>query len=322
MKITMRHLQTVRELARTHSFTEAAARLHTTQSNVSLALREIESLLGTRLFERSTKHFHLTEAGAAFVPVVERMLGDLQAGVDNVVASVRLQKGVLAIGGTPLLTATLLSELLGDYQRRYPSIELRVEDTSTAELTRQLRNRSIELALGTFSTHEADLTVLPLFEDPLVVLAHASRHLPQACTWRDLAQWPLVSIVRSSSVGQLIDDTVRSVTDQPYRPTIELHHWSTVITLTESLAGICIVPDYAARKAAGGPLKKVELLEPRVLRTISVAYLRNRELSAAGKAFLELVRADVLFKRDAVPGAGTPARRGNDSTTASETAAF
>lgn len=298
----MRHLQAVRELARTHNFTEAAARLHTTQSNVSLALQEAESLLGTRLFERSTKRFRLTAAGAEFIPVVERLLGDLQAGIDNIVASVQLQKGVLAIGGTPLLTATLISELLSDYRRRYPGIELRIEDAPTAELARLLRNRNIEFALGTFSAQEADLTVTPLFNDPLVVLAHASRRLPTTCSWSDVARLPLISIIRDSSVGELIADTIRDVTGRAYQPVIELHHWSTVISLADSLSGICIVPAYAARKAAGGKLKKIDLVKPKILRTISVAYLRNRELSPAGKAFLDLLKGDERFQEDTGKG--------------------
>lgn len=298
IKLTMRHLQVVRELARTQSFTETATRLHTTQSNVSLALQEVEGLLGTRLFERTTKQFRLTGAGADFVPVVERLLGDLQAGIDNVVASAQLQKGILAIGGTPLLTATLVSELLSDYRRRYPGIALRVEDASTAELARLLRNRSIEFALGTFPAQDPDLSVTPLFDDPLVVLAHASQRLPPACGWSDLANLPLITIVRNSSVGELIEETMRKVTGQAYQPMVELHHWSTVISLAESLAGVCIVPAYAARKAAGAKLKTVDLVEPRVLRTISVAHLRHRELSPAGRAFLELLQEDVRFKRD------------------------
>jgi DNA-binding transcriptional LysR family regulator len=249
------------------------------------------------LFERTTKRFRITNAGADFLPVVERILDDLQAGIDNVVASAQMQKGLLAIGSAPLLTATLVSELLADYRRDYPRIDIRLEDTSTSELIRLLRNRSIEIALGTFSKLDADLTMVPLFEDPLVALAHTSLRLPDACSWSMLAQRPLISIIRSSSVGELIDRTVWKVTGQAYQPMMESHHWSTVISLAESLQGVCVVPAYAARIAEGRSLKKIDLVEPEVLRTISVAYLTNRELSPAGQAFLALLYGDSRFKR-------------------------
>jgi LysR family transcriptional regulator, carnitine catabolism transcriptional activator len=295
MKLSIRQLSAVRELARTHSFTEAAARLHTTQSNLSLAIREVESLLGTRLFERTTKRFSLTGAGVDFVPIVERVLDDLQAGVDNVRASARLQKGVLAIGATPLLMATLLAGLIADYRRSHPNIDIRVEDTSTAELTRLLRSRSIEFALGTFPPKETDLAVVPLFDDPLIALAHRSLAMPARCTWKDVAARRLISIVRSSSVGQLVDSTIWKVTGRPYRPMIEAHYWSTVVSLTSSLGGICIVPRYARHVEYGRDLKVVNVGEPQVVRTISVAYMRGRELSPAGQAFLALLRGHRAF---------------------------
>jgi DNA-binding transcriptional LysR family regulator len=296
VKLSIRQLTAVRELARTQNFTEAAARLHTTQSNLSVALREVENLLGARLFERTTKRFGLTSVGADFVPVVERILDDLQAGIDNVLASAQLQKGVLAVGATPQLIATLVSGLIADYRRLHPNIDVRLEDTSTAELTRLLRGRSIEFALGTFPRQETDLAVKPLFEDPLVALAHTSLHLPRVCAWKEIAERQLISIVRSSSVGQLIDSTVWKVTGQTYRPMLEVHYWSTVISLTESLRGICIVPAYAASTAAIGTLRKIELVEPTVLRWISVAYLNNRDLSPAGQAFLTQLRGDRRFQ--------------------------
>jgi DNA-binding transcriptional LysR family regulator len=297
VKLSIRQLTAVRELARTQSFTEAAARLHTTQSNLSVALREVESLLGARLFERTTKRFGLTSVGADFVPVVERILDDLQAGIDNVLASARLQKGVLAVGATPLLIATLVSELIADYRRLYPNIDVRLEDTSTDELTRLLRGRSIEFALGTFPRQETDLAVEPLFEDRLIALAHTTLHLPRVCTWKEIVERPLISIVRSSSVGQLIDSTVWKLTGQTYRPMLEVHYWSTAISLTESLRGICIVPAYAAKTAAVGSLRKIDLVEPTVLRWISVAHVNNRELSPAGQAFLKLLHGDRRFRR-------------------------
>lgn len=289
IKLTIRQLTALRELARTQSFTEAAARMHTTQSNVSFAVQEAESLLGTRLFERTTKRFQMTSAGEDFLPAVERMLDDLQTGIDNVMARAQLQKGLLAIGATPLLAARRISGLLADYRRDYPHIDIHLEDASTGALTKCLRNRSIEFALGTFSRRESDLNIVSLFEDPLIALAHISIGLPKICAWKDIAQRPLVSIVRNSSVGELIERTVWQVTGQTFQPMLEVHHWSTVMSLAESLQSICIVPAYLWGIADGCTLEKIELEEPRVLRTISVAYLKNRELSPAGEAFLSLL---------------------------------
>lgn len=286
----MRNLTAVREVARCQSFTEAAARLYTTQSNISIAIRETEEILGTRLFERTTKRFALTTAGVEFVSVVERILDDLQAGIDNAQARSRLQKGILAIGVSPLLISALFAQFLADYHKLYPHVDLRVHDTSSTEFLRLLHSRTVELVVGTFTGEEADLTVTPLFQDPLMALVHPSTRLTGRCTWRQLLAYPLVAVSRTSTVGQLIDRTIWKLTGEPYQPMIEVQYWTTAIALAQRLSAVCIVPTYAA-DAVRGDLRKVQVTNPRVVRTISLAYLSSRELSPVGRSFIELMKS-------------------------------
>lgn len=302
-KISMRHLVAVREVARSHSFTDAAVRLHTTQSNVSIAIREIEEILGARLFERTTKRFGMTAAGAEFVAVVERLLADLEAGIENARANSRLQKGVLAIGATPLLTSAVLSHLIAEYKQRHANVDIRIQDASSAECLRLLRSRTLEVVLGTFDEDDADLLVTPFFDDPLVALVHPSTGLSGRCTWKQLLDHPIVSIARTNLVGQLIDRTFWKLTGETFRPTIEVQYWTTVTALAQRLAGVCIVPSYGA-DAMRGSLRKVPLAGPRVVRSISVAQLAGRELSPAAHSFVQLA----MNRKSALSRPSSPAR--------------
>lgn len=286
--LTIRQLIAIREVARMQNFTGAALRLHTTQSNISIAIQEAENILGSRLFERTTKSFRLTNAGLDFVPVVERILDDLQAGIKNIQASSALQKGVLTLGATPLIISTLLCEYVAQYKKKFPKIDIRIEDASTDELAQLLRNRSLEFAIGPFTEKDEGLNVEPLFEDSLTVLAHAATGLSGKCTWSQLLDHPLVSISSASTFGQLINSTVWTVTGTPYSPMLEVKYWSSVISFAKSLSTACIVPEYASH-LGHDKLRKVQLIEPRIVRTISIAYLTARELSPAGRAFLEFV---------------------------------
>jgi hypothetical protein len=72
---------------------------------------------------------------------------------------------------------------------------------------------------------------------------------------------------------------------------------------------MCIVPAYAANTAAIGSLRKIDLVEPTVLRWISVAYLNNRDLSPAGQAFLALLRGDRRFQNTERTTAGQSRKR-------------
>lgn len=289
-KISMRHLAAVREVARSQSFTAAAAHLHTTQSNVSIAIRETEEILGARLFERTTKRFSMTSVGAEFVAVVERLLDDLEAGIENAQANSRLQKGVLALGATPLLMSALLSYFIADYKQLYPNVDIRIQDTSSSECLSLLRSRTVEVVMGSFDEDESDLRISPFFRDPLVALVHPSIELTGRCTWKQLLGHPIVSISRKSLVGQLIDQTFLKLTGEHFRPAMEVQYWTTVTALTQRLAGVCIVPSYGADAMRGG-LRKVSLGSPRVVREISVAHLAGRELSPAARSFVLLAMA-------------------------------
>jgi DNA-binding transcriptional LysR family regulator len=77
VSITLRQLRAFVALAQAHSFTAAAAQLHITQSALSALVRELESEVGSRLFDRTTRHVDINAAGRELLPVAERVLRDL-----------------------------------------------------------------------------------------------------------------------------------------------------------------------------------------------------------------------------------------------------
>jgi DNA-binding transcriptional LysR family regulator len=77
MNVTLRQLRALLALARSGSFTQAAAALHLTQSALSGQIKELELALGVRLVDRTTRSAELTAVGREFVPLVQQTLADL-----------------------------------------------------------------------------------------------------------------------------------------------------------------------------------------------------------------------------------------------------
>ncbi|MCD0502826.1 LysR family transcriptional regulator [Bordetella petrii] len=290
IKLTIKQLAAIKELAHTRSFTMAAAHLHTTQSNLSNTIQEAETLLGVRLFDRTTKSVVPTAAGLDFAQALSRVLGDLESQIDNVQAEGRLARGTLAVGVTPLLSSTLVPELLAEFNAHYPKVELRLEDAPTAELMTLLERRDIELAIGTFKQSAPQISTQVLFDDKLVALSHPALKLPRRITWEALCAHRLVSIVSHSSVGRIIEHTLWSVHQRRVRSIIQSHHWLTVMSLTHAMKAACIAPQYALASHYGDMLRRSDLIAPEVQRTVSVATLKDRELSAAAAQFLAMLR--------------------------------
>lgn len=291
IKLSIKQLSAIRELAATKNFTIAAANLHTSQSNLSMTIREAEEIVGVRLFDRTTKVVSTTAAGEAFAQSVARLLDDLGAQISDLQSIGSLSSGTLALGVTPLLGSTVVAKVIAEFSARFPRILIRMEDASTDTLVALLTSRKIELAIGTFDGRASEIQAVPLFEDPLVALSHPSLALGESVTWAQLADLPLIGIENTSSVGRLIEHAFWSSGRRHVHPTITSHHWMTVISLTKSSKGVCIVPKYACTATNQRGLNSSLVIDPVVSRAIGLASIKGRSLSPAAEELAALIKA-------------------------------
>lgn len=110
--------------ARLRSFTEAAAALGLTQGAVSHQIRELETRLGVKLFERETKGIALTEAGQVYLPFVKESLDRLRAGCKALRPAV--DDRILTVSCSPNFASKLLVPRLGAFIAAHPDIDLRI----------------------------------------------------------------------------------------------------------------------------------------------------------------------------------------------------
>ncbi|MGH8813190.1 MAG: LysR family transcriptional regulator, partial [Advenella sp.] len=144
IKLSIKQLTAIRELASARSFTVAASNLHTTQSNLSMTIREAEQIVGLRLFDRTTKFVTPTAAGESFAVSIGRLLDDLDLHITNLQSLGELSNGTLSIGVTPLLGSTLVAEAIAKFSELYPGIVIRMEDAPTQTLVTLLMRREID----------------------------------------------------------------------------------------------------------------------------------------------------------------------------------
>ena len=84
MNITIRQLQAFIEVADAASFTHAAKRMHIAQPALSQHVRDLESELGIRLFDRTTRRVELTEGGREFRNPAGKIVEDLDHATRHV----------------------------------------------------------------------------------------------------------------------------------------------------------------------------------------------------------------------------------------------
>ncbi|HKU37893.1 MAG TPA: LysR family transcriptional regulator [Polyangiales bacterium] len=154
----------------TNSFTRAADSLGVQKSSVSRSIARLESELGVRLLQRTTRQLGLTDAGQSFY---ERVRGALH-GFDEASALVRElggePRGLIRLTAMPGSGSFGLPEAVASFTRQYPAITVEVELTSrVVDLVREgfdLAVRAGRLADSTLIARKLETSPFALFAAP------------------------------------------------------------------------------------------------------------------------------------------------------------
>lgn len=119
---TLSNLECFVRAAEAASFSEAARRLGLTPAAVSRNVAMLEKNLGARLFQRSTRRLHLTEAGERLLAGIGTNLDALQQALATVSTGQQEPAGVLKVSVSPSFGLDYLMPLLPAFLERYPAI--------------------------------------------------------------------------------------------------------------------------------------------------------------------------------------------------------
>jgi LysR family transcriptional regulator for bpeEF and oprC len=108
------------------SFSKAAETLDLQRTSVTNMVKNLESLLGVRLLQRTTRSSNLTPEGADYYERCVRLLGDLAEAEASVAVGRGSPRGKLRVDMPPCLARFLVLPALPDFKKRYPDIELTI----------------------------------------------------------------------------------------------------------------------------------------------------------------------------------------------------
>src|SRR6185437_13646807 len=174
--VELRELRIFLTLADELHFGRTAERLGISQPAVSEAVRALESRVGVKVFDRTSRRVRLTPAGEA----LQRNLTPALAAVDQALADTSelssTVRGLLRVGFVLTTEGPALSRLIAAFQARYPGCEVRLREVETFDAYRPLRQGDIDVLCNWLAVDEPDLVAGAAFASYQRALVVASTH--------------------------------------------------------------------------------------------------------------------------------------------------
>ena len=295
------------------SFTKAAKELCISQPALSATIRKLEKSLGHPIFDRSGKTITLTDIGERYIRSAEQIMlirQNLQQELDDLVA---LKRGNLILGGTTFIISDVLPDLLKDFGRRYPDIELKIQVEPSTILWEKMDQGLVDIAIDNALVQDPDHVYLPLFREHILIGVPAENPINEKLKAYQLDQnvlqernydfsgMPKVNVAEFAKEDFILLKTgnkMRQIAHNFFADTginphvrFEFDRLSTSISFAEAGFGVCFLTDTILKYS--GPCKNLVLYQPDTKytdRNLYVMYKKNKYLSAATRAFIDILQ--------------------------------
>lgn len=243
--LDVRRLRVLREVARCGSLTAAAEALSYTPSAVSQQIAALERQAGMALIERRPRGVLLTAAGRVLVEYAERVLDELDAAEAALAEFAAVRQGKLWMASFATAAGTIVPRAVDAFRARYPEVEIRVEQATSAAAVARLRQGSLDLALTVDQRSTPEVEITELFTDPFRVALHRGHPLAaqQAVRLADLAGESWIDVPGSPESDVLPRAFARLGVS--YRVGYESDDYTAIHELVGAGLGVALLPDLA-----------------------------------------------------------------------------
>lgn len=292
MNFTLRELEAFLGVARLGNFSRAARSLNMSQPALTVRIRHLEEALGVRLLDRTTRVVSLTQVGREFLPVVERVLGEISALARDAKDLAGRRRGLVTVAALPSIASTLLPATIAAFKARHPGITVRLRDGVAQRVASLVKSGEADFGIGSPTKRDPELLISHLMDDPVSVAFEPGHPLERRERIRleDLLGAPLILMDREYSVRALIDRAFESI-GRPVVPAYETSYVPTALGLVKAGLGVAVIALSAIGEAAElVGLRARPIDHPMLVRRISLIESASRSLAPAAQEFVSAVR--------------------------------
>jgi DNA-binding transcriptional LysR family regulator len=277
----LRRIESFMAVAELGSFSAASVKLHRSPAAVSTHVQQLESELGVRLFERTTRRVSLTAEGRLLLARCRTVMAELDDVSRELGDRSQLRRGHVSIGTVPSISSLRLPAALAAFKARHPGITLELHEGSVSSIHADLRERTTDFAIAPAFGEPKDLKHELVLSDPFVaVLPKKTAFQGPSISLPELAQYDQLAQPRDTAVRVCVEQAFRSA-GLEFAPAIEVSHHQTVLNMVAAGLGAAVLPTICVPTSAQRGYQVVPLRPRGLAREICIVTVRGKTLSAA-----------------------------------------
>ena len=297
----LQQLQAFIAVAERGSFRAAAEQIALSPPALSRRIERLESVLGARLFNRTTREVELTSLGRVFLERARAALDDLEAAMLGVADLAASRTGLVTLACVPSAALYFLPAVISSFSARYPGIRLRVIDEAVNTVNSSVVSGESDFGISFVGARLPEIDFEPIHTDPFVLAMRREHKLAgrKWVSWSELENERLITVARSSGNRQLLDDALAKAGRHPLS-TLEVSHIATLLGMVEAGLGLAAVPRMAVSPQHAA-LTGVPLRNPTVSRSLGLITRHGATLRPAAEMFRDTLRAALKSRKPAAP---------------------
>ena len=289
------------QIAELGSFIKASEKLCLTQTALTRRIQRLESCLGLKLLDRTTRVVSLSAVGRSFLPEAKRLLDEFDRSFERLRRQSKDSVGDVTMTSPPSLMFGRLPKILAEYSALFPSNRVQILDRNSTQAVDAVLKRHADFGLHVRPAGHPDLDTELLQRDPFVAYCRSDSPLAgcSSVRWRDLASFDLITLGGDSGNRTLMEAQLQEAgIDIHTRFVVE--YFSSAYYLAHSGLGIAVL---VAKE--GGPsvsdLVQVPIVEPVIDRPLFLVRRKGETLTPAAQRLFEMIRQSFFRKEPTTP---------------------
>ena len=283
-------------VARRNSFSRAAEALDISQPAVSIQVQELEKALGIALFHRRARGLQLTEVGEAVYNYAHRIFSlssEMQEAIQDIQG---LRTGHLTLGASTTPGEYILPVAIGRFRQQYPEIQVELQISNTRSIVNQILQRELDMGMiGTrLESGGEELETSTYVMDEIVLVTSPAHPLARGrrLSLAEVMEEGLVVREEGSATRKTAEECFAQLGVQP-KISMELGSNQAVKLGAQAGVGVGVISRFGiGAELKAGLLRVLEVEGWCCIRPLTLVYLREKRLSPAQRAFLQLLETE------------------------------